>query len=127
MSMVAARAAAGLVAAILFQTAAGAHHPGSHATDQGGGRVRIEAVATVTDTCTQIAEIRTGLPPGISAVPGGTPVTVRLRRPEGPCQTAVTAIRAAQTLDVKGAAGQIHLYVLAPDGSLASSERIPVR
>ena len=125
--MPAARWVLGLGLALGIATGAVAHHPGSHAAKQRDGRVRLEVVATVTDTCTSIAQVRIGLPPGVAAAPSGTPVTARLRRQEGPCEEAPTAIRGIEALELDASVGQLHLYVIAPDGSLASTERIPVR
>ena len=44
------------IALLSVPTAALAHHPGSHATREGGNRVRIDAVALATDNCTRIDE-----------------------------------------------------------------------
>ena len=118
-----------LVAAVLALTpgpGAQAHHPGSHASRLEDGRVRVEVVATVAESCTEIVEIRSGAPPGVAAAPGSTPVTARLGR-EGPCAPAVRTVHAQHVLEASRDVRQIHLHVLAPDGSLAATERFPVR
>jgi len=125
--MVGARAVVGVAIALGFATVADAHHPGSHATKQSDGRIRLEVVATVTDTCTQIAEVGIGAPVGVSAASGSVSVTVHLRRPDGVCASAVAVVRAERVLDLGQEAAPIHLYVLAPDGSVASTERVPIR
>ena len=104
-----------------------AHHPGSHAARDADGGVRLEVVVTAADACTSIAQVRPGAPPGIAAVPGSAPVTARLQRPGGACAAVVTAVRAEERLDLGREVGQILLYVVGPDGAVASTERVPVR
>jgi hypothetical protein len=117
-----------LAAAVtLFPLAALAHHPGSHATREGGNRVRVEAVALATDDCTRIETIRPGAPPVVKAPSGLTPVTARLRRGGGACVAAAAAVRGEQVLDLPTGVQQILLYVEGPDGALMSSERVPVQ
>jgi hypothetical protein len=118
---------AGVAAAAAAYVSAQAHHPGSHADRQRDGRVRIDAVAMAPDACTTIAEIRLGAPSGVTPPPGSAPVTVRLKREGQVCAAVVTAVRGREILDVQRAAQQIHLYFQAPDGSLTSTERFPIR
>jgi hypothetical protein len=115
------------LAALLAAGAAQAHHPGSHAARQADGRVRIEAVAVTPDPCSTIAEIRPGPPPAVTAPAGSAAVTVRLKREGEACAAAVSAARSETVLDIPASARQILLYVVAPDGSPASSERVPIR
>ena len=105
---------------------AAAHHPGSHASRQDDGRVRLEVVAPAAESCLEIAEISIGAPPGVAAAPGSTPVTARLRR-EGACAPMVRAVRSEQVVPASGDVRHIYLHVVAPDGSLAATERVPVR
>ena len=112
---------------LALATAAEAHHPGSHASRREDGRVSVEVVATVADSCTRLAEVGLGTPPGLVPPPGSTPVTARLRREERPCAAGVAAIRSEHVFDPGADVRQIHLYVLSPDGSIAATERIPVR
>jgi hypothetical protein len=123
------RTASHLLAAALISCplAALAHHPGSHATREGGNRVRIEAVALATDDCTRIETIRPGTPDIVKAPAGLIPVTARLRRGEGACMAAAAAVRGEQVLELPAGVQQILLYVEGPDGRLVSSERVPVR
>lgn len=109
-------------------TGASAHHPGSHATRERDGRIRIEAVAMAADSCTTIASIRPGAPPSVTAPPGAQPVTVQLQRPQDAvCATVVTAAKRTELLNLGADARQLHLYVLGPDGSVVATERVPVR
>ena len=104
-----------------------AHHPGSHAARDADGRVRLEVVVTAADACTTIAALSAGAPPGVAPVPGSAPVTARLQRPGGACATVVTAVGAQGRLELGQDARQILLYVVGPDGAVASTERIPVQ
>jgi hypothetical protein len=105
-----------------------AHHPGSHANRLPDGRVNLEAVATATDACIRIGEVRAGAPPRVAAVAGTAPVTVRLERPNAEaCAAVVQALRRDAVLDLPPEVRQILLYILAPDGTLAATERVPVR
>ena len=125
--MVGGRAVVGVVLALGSVTGVDVHHPGSHATKQSDSRVRLEVVAGVSDTCTRVAEVRIGAPLGVTATAGSIPVTVRLGRQDGDCAAGVAAVRAEQVLDIGRETSLIHLYILAPDGSVASTERVPVR
>jgi hypothetical protein len=116
------------LAALLLATPAFAHHPGSHATRQPDGRVIVEAVAMATDACTRIASLRSGPPAGVALVAGSAPVTAQLERAgAAPCAAVVTAVRVESSLDLPRDTRQILLYILAPDGSVAATERVPVR
>jgi hypothetical protein len=108
-------------------TSAHAHHPGSHATRQSNGKVKVEAVTMATDTCTRIRSIRLGMPAGVSPPPGITPATIRLERGGEACATAVMPVGAEAELDMAPSAKQIILYIESPDGALLGSERVPVR
>ncbi len=107
--------------------AAEAHHPGSHATRQPDGRVKLEAVATTADACARIADIRIGTPVGVAAPPGSVPVTARLLRESDVCAVAVAAVRSEATLDLPNPAAQISLYFEGADGRVLSTERVPIR
>jgi len=117
-----------LLAIVLLSVSTGAlaHHPGSHATREGGNRVRIDAVALATDNCTRIDAIRLGTPAVATAPPGLTPVTARLKRGDGTCVAAANAVRAEQVLELPIGVKQIFLYVEGSDGVLVSTERVPV-
>ena len=114
--------------AALLSSAALAHHPGSHASRQPDGRVRVDIVATASDSCTSIASVAPGAPAGIRPPQGSEPVTVRLVRPAGAaCATMVTAARADATISVPPRASHLHVYILGPDGQVQGTERVPVR
>ena len=52
----------------------------------------------------------------------------RLARPTAAmCATAITATRHEAVLLIPAGATQIHLYIVAPDGRVQASERVPVR
>ena len=112
---------------LALATAAEAHHPGSHATRREDGRVSVDVVATVADSCAEVAEVGLGTPPGVVPPPGSMPVTVRLRGGGGTCAAGAAVVRSEHVLEPGADVRQIHLYVLSPDGSLAATERIPVR
>ncbi|HEX2552950.1 MAG TPA: hypothetical protein VHL98_04560 [Microvirga sp.] len=117
-----------LAAALGAMGPAAAHHPGSHAYRQPDGRVRVEAVAQATDACIRIGSIRAGAPDGLAPVPGSAAVTARLERQgEGACAAIVTAVRAEALLDLDRSARQVLLYILAPDGKVAATERLQMR
>lgn len=118
----------GWIVALLLVTPAFAHHPGSHAERLSDGRVSLDAVATAADICIRIVEVQAGAPPGIAAVAGSAPVTVRLGRTgSASCTAALSAVHLKVMLDLPREARQLLLYVLAPDGSVAATERVPVR
>ena len=105
-----------------------AHHPGSHAARLPDGRVKVEAVAMASDACTSIASLERGAPAGVRPPPGSEPVIARLARPAAAmCATAITATRHEAVLLIPAGATQIHLYIVAPDGRVQASERVPVR
>lgn len=114
-------------AAIAWGTGGHAHHPGSHATREPDGEVRVDAVAMAADACTTIGAIRIGTPPSITPAPGSEAVTVSLTREGEACAAVVTATRAEEVLQIAPEAKQILLYFLGPDGSLLSTERVPIR
>jgi hypothetical protein len=116
-----------VLGAVVWAAGALAHHPGSHAFRQADGRVRVEAVAMASDACTLIDGIRTGTPPGVAPPPGSAPVTVTLKQHGQMCAAVVTAVRAEALLDIPRGAAQILVYVQGADGSLAASERVPIR
>jgi len=62
--MVGARAVVGVAIALGFATVADAHHPGSHATKQSDGSVRLEVVATVTDSARRLRKSGSARPSG---------------------------------------------------------------
>jgi hypothetical protein len=116
------------LAALLLAASAFAHHPGSHATRQAEGRVMVEAVAMANDACTRIASVRSGAPPRVAPVPGSAPVTVQLERAgTGPCAAAVTAVQGrSHSRPAAGRPADPPLHPCA-DGSVAATERVPVR
>ena len=118
-----------LAAAVLMASGpALAHHPGSHAYRQPDGRVRVEVAAQATDACTRVAAILPGAPAGLASVPGSAPVTARLERQNAePCTTVVTAVKTEAVLDLGPGVRQILLYVTGPDGTVAATERLPIR
>ena len=124
--MSATRRLALVVLALALPASVHAHHPGSHASRQNDGRVRVQVVTTTSDSCTEIADVLVGPPPGLSAVPGSSPVTARLKRRSGTCDSVVMAIRAEQVLQVPQDVRQIHLFVSAPDGRVLGTERVPI-
>jgi hypothetical protein len=117
-----------LVLGIAATVEAFAHHPGSHATRKGPGTVWLEAVATISDGCTTIGSVALGAPAGVAAPPSSEPVTIRLVRPQGAvCTQALGSARNESTLPVPAARASLHLFVVAPDGRVVSSERVPIR
>jgi hypothetical protein len=121
----------GLAAFVFALAGAGgalAHHPGSHATREPDGRVRVEAVATVGDSCLVFGAIRTGTPPAVLPPPGATPVTAYVERKAATgCISTATAIRGEGLLAIGTDVRQIHLYIVGPDGALIGTERVPLR
>jgi hypothetical protein len=89
--------------------------------------VRLDVAVTASDSCTGIADIAAGPAPGIAAVPGTTPVTVRLKRSGGSCAAAPNVVRAERVLDLGRQEQQLLVYVVGADGTLASTERVPLR
>ena len=116
-----------LLAALLPALPAVGHHPGSHATRQADGRVKVE-VATIGDGCTSMGPIAAGLPAGISAPPGASPVTARLNRPaEAICIMIGKPVTGEAVLRLPASAAAIHLFIVGPDGTVRSTERVPIR
>jgi hypothetical protein len=104
-----------------------AHHPGSHASRQADGRVRLDLVTIASDSCTTVASVERGAPTSAQAPKGSEPVTVRLKRSEGAvCATVVTATREEVVLDVPKDARMLHLFVVGPEG-VRATERVPIR
>jgi hypothetical protein len=106
-----------------------AHHPGSHAFRQSDGRVKLESVVTVPDGCTFIGAVTPGAPSGQAAPPDAFPVTVKLRRSDAgsACTLALKVMRDESMLSVPANQSRLHLFVVAADGKLASTERVPIR
>lgn len=116
-----------LLAALLLATPAFAHHPGSHASRQPDGRVRID-VAVTAGGCTFIDEIATGAPGGLMAPPGTIPVTVKLKTAQGTCAALdIAVLREEAVLSLPQGASHVSLYVLNPAGGIKSTERVPIR
>lgn len=103
-----------------------AHHPGSHAVREKDGRVRMEIVATAADSCTAITSVRNVAPPRVAPPPASAPVTVQLQRSGGAsrCMVTPTVLRADWRLEIAEGVRYLHLYILAPDGTVTSTERI---
>ncbi len=115
-----------LALAILTGVQAMAHHPGTHAAAQGDGRVRIDAVATASDTCTTIAAVEPGAPKGVQRTKDSEPVTVRLaRKADAVCGQAVQAVRMQAVLALPPAKVLL-VYVVGADGQVVATERVPV-
>ncbi|HVL72579.1 MAG TPA: hypothetical protein VM434_11950 [Beijerinckiaceae bacterium] len=118
----------GMAAGIAGALEALAHHPGSHAYREADGRVRVEVASPVGDACTTVGRVEAGAPTGVAAPAGAVPVTVRLQRPPGaPCATVVRTATGEAVLAVGREARTLHLYVIAPDGRVAATERVPIR
>jgi hypothetical protein len=113
--------------AVLGASAASAHHPGSHAARQPDGRIRLEIAVPTSDLCTGIGDVALGPPPGIAPAPGAAPVTVHLKRPDGPCVGAASVARGEQMLDLPRQESQVLVYVIGEDGTIVSTERVPLR
>ena len=113
---------------LLASPGALAHHPGSHANRLPDGRVRLEVATLATDACTRVGTVASGAPASVKAPPGAAPVTARLvREGSGACATVVTAAKSEVVLDLGRGASHVFLYILTPDGTVASTERVPVR
>ena len=116
-----------LLAALLPAVPAAAHHPGSHATRLGDGRVRLEVTA-IGDGCTSMGPIAPGLPRGVGAPPGAAPVTATLKRPaEAMCIMIAKPVTGEAVLDLPASTPAIHLFIVGPDGAVRSTERVPIR
>jgi hypothetical protein len=117
------------IALALSVITAFAHHPGSHAFRQGDGRVKLESVVTVPDGCTFIGAVTTGTPSGQTAPPDAYPITVKLRRSDAgsACTMALKVLKDDSMLSVPAGQARLHLFVVAADGKLASTERVPIR
>lgn len=118
-----------LVAAVgLMLADAVAHHPGSHAVRASDGQVRLDVVAPVTDGCTKVGTVQRGVPPSARAPAGVDPVVVQLERPAGAvCTQALGIARAETVLDTPPSLAALHLFVVAADGRVTATERVPVR
>ena len=118
-----------LVATVTTLTAvqALAHHPGSHAVRETEGRVRLAFATAAADTCTTVQSVTIGAPASVRPVGGSTPVTVRLQRPPGAlCATMVSALHEEVALEVPASANLLLVYIVAPDGRVTASERVPI-
>jgi hypothetical protein len=128
LSSQAARLAGAACLLIASTGTAPAHHPGSHAYRQPDGQVRLEIAAMAGDSCTRIASVEPGAPSGLRPPPGSEPVTVRLTRPQAAvCATVVSVATHEAILPASAKVTHLHLYILAPDGRVQGSERVPVR
>ena len=124
--------ASGLWAGVLmlgWLGGAEAHHPGSHASREKNGQVRIDIAAATTDSCLAVGTVRNVAPPRVSAAPASAPVTVQLQRSTGsaPCRTTPTVVRAERRLEIAAGVQQLHLFILAPEGTILSTERVPLQ
>ena len=116
-----------LGAALLLAPPAIAHHPGSHATRLSDGRVKLE-VATVGDGCTGMGTIAAGVPRGTTAPPGAVPVIATVKRPaEAICIMIAKPVTGEAVLALPASAAAIHLFIVDPDGTVRSTERVPIR
>jgi hypothetical protein len=106
-----------------------AHHPGSHAVREKDGRVRVEVAAAAADSCTAIASVRNVAPPRVTPPPATAPVTVQLQRSGGAarCTAGPIVLRADWRIEIAEGVRYLHLYILTPDGTVASTERVPLR
>jgi hypothetical protein len=116
----------GLASALLQTSSAMAHHPGSHASRLPDGRVKLE-VGTSGDGCTTVGAISAGVPAGVSAPPGASPVTVRLNRPpETVCTMELKPVAGEAVLVLPAAVRAIHVFILGQDGTVRATERVPI-
>ncbi len=116
-----------LALAFVAATEAAAHHPGSHAR-RVSGAVEVEAVAVTTDSCTRAGALVAGAPAGQSPPPGSLSVTFRLERPaDAVCAMVVGRAEGSARLPVTADATVVHLYIVASDGRLIATERVPIR
>ena len=91
-----------------------------------GGDAKVDPVVTVPDGCPTIARVRETPPQGIAVPRGSHPLTILLTRPEGvACTQAIGTLK--REIRVSTDHAVVHVYVVAPDGTLASTERVPVR
>jgi hypothetical protein len=121
------RLIAALLSTVLAAEAA-AHHPGSHARRQEDGTVALEASVVAGDACTRIGSVSAGPPPGVAGVAGLAAVTARLEREgSGACPDTASLLKSEVRVSLPARERQIILYILAPDGTLVGSERVPVR
>ncbi len=105
-----------------------AHHPGSHAYREADGRVRLEVTAVASDACTRVGSISRGAPASVRTPEGAEAITVTLTRPaQAMCAMLVRTLTEVAVLPLPGGARIVHLYVMAPDGRLQTSERVPIR
>ena len=68
-----------------------------------------------------------GLSGGIACYKSAELTRELVRAGAGPCTMAVVAVTSETVLDLAPGLRQIMLYILAPDGTLASTERVPIR
>ena len=116
-----------LIAGIAATFETQAHHPGSHAVRVDDQRVRLTAVVTVADTCTDIAGLTPVAHAGATSPGGARPVTVRLSRDAGgACAPALTVRKLTGEIPAAAPAALLHLYVVAADGKLLSTERVRI-
>jgi hypothetical protein len=108
---------------------AGAHHPGSHAVRQADGRIALDIATVGSDSCVTIGSIAPGRPPGASGGGEALPVTVRLTKAGGgqACAQAIRQITGKTVLDPARDRRHIFIYVVAPDGQVQSTERVPIK
>lgn len=121
-------AAGTLIAGTLTAVGAGAHHPGSHAVRQGDGRIALDIAATASDACVTIGSIAPGRPQGASGGGEAIPVTVRLTKAGGgqACAQVVRQVAGKIMLDPARERRHVFIYVVAPDGQVQSTERVPI-
>jgi hypothetical protein len=123
-----ALAAGTLIAGTLTAVTAGAHHPGSHAVRQGDGRIAVDIAALGSDSCVTIGSIAPGRPSGASGGGEALPVTVRLTKAGSgqACAQAIRPITGKTMLDPARDRRHVFIYVVAPDGQIQSTERVPI-
>jgi hypothetical protein len=121
-------AALTLIAGTVTALSARAHHPGSHAVRQGDGRIALDIAAIGSDSCVTIGSIAPGRPSGASGGGEALPVTVRLTRAGGgqACAQVVRQIGGKTVLDPARERRHVFIYVVAPDGQVQSTERVPI-
>jgi hypothetical protein len=116
---------AGLIMAV---QALAADRPVTRAQRLGDGQVKIEAAARAFDGCTFIGSVVHGAPRDQETPIASYPVTVRLKRLEGQsCTQVVRVVRADAAFDIPETARMVHVFVLAPDGTLATTQRAPIQ
>lgn len=117
-----------LAGVLMAVQALAAERPVTHARRIDDGRVIVQAAARAGDGCTFIGAVVHGAPLEEKPPIATYPVTVRLKRLEGQaCVQTIRTVRADATFDVPGAARMVQIYVMAPDGTLTTTQIAPIQ